>query len=152
MQVAHWVSGKNATVARLTVSALYILSAPSTPKEFTTNVLNRVDAGHRVSLRTIRQELKAVRGRAISHGTDADSLLTRNCGNGPWRTGKGHGNPAVAEAVSIVAAELSERDFSRVREIMTSRSVLMIRDFRTCSCPHSRASKASAVNTADQTA
>jgi hypothetical protein len=61
MQVAQWVGGKGATVAHLPLTALYLLSARSTPNEFAMDVLNRVQRGETVSLTSLREELKAVR-------------------------------------------------------------------------------------------
>jgi hypothetical protein len=61
MQVAQWAGSKSATVAHLPLTALYLLSARSTPNEFATDVLNRVQGGESVSLTAIREELKAVR-------------------------------------------------------------------------------------------
>jgi hypothetical protein len=58
MQVAQWVGGKGATVAHLPLTALYLLSARSTPNEFTKDVLNRVQRGETISLTALRAELK----------------------------------------------------------------------------------------------
>ena len=61
MQVAHWAEGKSSKFERLPPSLLYILSAPSTPTDFVSRVLTKVEAGERVSLLTVREELRSMR-------------------------------------------------------------------------------------------
>ena len=120
MKVAEWCADKNAKVALLPPSLLYLLSRSSTPKAFADDILKRIDAGECIRLATIRQELQAVetprkRGRAAWVAADArsDGLELETSGGdvppGP-----------LAEAISIMARGLRPADFSRVREILIS--------------------------------
>jgi Protein of unknown function (DUF3102) len=61
MQVANWTIGKCATVADLPASVLYILSAPSTPRQLVADVLADVEAGKHVVAASVREKAKALR-------------------------------------------------------------------------------------------
>jgi len=80
-------------------------------------------AGQCVLLRTIRRELKAARERTAADATPAARpVVPAHTSNSA--TADSDVNAAPREAVGILAAELPHKDFARVREIMTSRSVL----------------------------
>ena len=49
MLVASWESTKSATVARLSPSALYLLSSAEVPNDYLAGILSRVDAGEHVA-------------------------------------------------------------------------------------------------------
>jgi hypothetical protein len=128
MRVAKWASQKSATVAHLPPSLLYLLSASSTPDTYIVDILKRAEAGERISLRAVRDELREMResrqeqrqGQAGStlrhaqHETNSDTAAIIH-------TSK---DSALLEAVAILARALSAPDFLRVREIMTRRSIL----------------------------
>jgi hypothetical protein len=116
MQVARWISGKSPTVAELPPSVLYLLSAPSTPERFMSDVLRRVDAGENVVLPIIRDELRALRKQRGSEpgGEPCD----RQHPDGST------GREALMEVVAILAQRLSQTEFARIRAIMTNESML----------------------------
>jgi Protein of unknown function (DUF3102) len=133
MRVAKWASHKNATVAHLPPSLLYLLSASSTPDAFTVDVLKRAEAGERLLLSVIRNELRALREsmQDPSAGTirgEPERSVRFTLSSAPPEIksdiAANPSNTSVLEAITILARELSERDFARVREIMTNRSVL----------------------------
>jgi DUF3102 family protein len=119
MQVARWISSKNPAVARLPPSVLYLLSAPSTPERFMSDVLKRVDAGENLVLPVIRNELKALRKQTQPElrGESSDSPHSEGV--------RGQaGREALMELVAILAQRLSPTEFARVRAIMTNESML----------------------------
>jgi hypothetical protein len=127
MRVASWVSQKGATVAHLSPSALYLLSASSTPKEFAEAVLKRADAGDYVRPSAMRRELRAWReNRQPTNACDeknAKPFLQAGSNWGP-REMTGETSGGVAEIVAILARGLSPSEFARVREIVLSDAVL----------------------------
>jgi hypothetical protein len=126
MRAAQWASDKREVVALLPPSLLYILSAESTPKEFTDNVLRRTEAGERVALTTVRLELKALReagqeeqGRAPVMGCSAtDSAEAEAICTTP------SGESALMDAVRLLARALSSSDLAQICAIMTTKEVL----------------------------
>jgi hypothetical protein len=125
MQVAQWATGKNATVALLPPTLLYLLSAPSTPKDFIDDVLKRAGAGEHIGLPAIRGELKALRETLRDEEKQDGGVVhrppERRAENPPTKLDVG---ATVVEAVAVLARGLSEADFVRVRDIMTSKIVL----------------------------
>jgi hypothetical protein len=117
MQVAHWVAGKSATIALLPPSLLYVLSSPSTPKDFIEKIVKRAETGECMALSTIREELKALR-QPRQCGQKSAAQNERSC------VAISHTSPTVMDAVAIMAEGLSTTDFDRVRNIMTSKRVL----------------------------
>jgi hypothetical protein len=114
MQVAQWAASKDATVAHLPPSVLYTLSARSTPKEFTNDVLKRIDAGEHIPPHCVRRELKVFRQARLNkrdRRTEREPL-------------KLNGKATLIDAVSILRDRLSAIDFVRIREILTSKQVL----------------------------
>ena len=117
MRVASWAANKGATVAHLSPSALYLLSASSTPSDFVSSVISRVEAGEYVAPAVIREELRLLRiadqkgqsgpGMALCNGAVA-AVVTIGAVDG------------LVELVSILMAALSPADFGRVRAIMIS--------------------------------
>jgi hypothetical protein len=125
MQVAQWVSQKGAGVAALPPTLLYLLSAPSTPEEFITSVLKRVGAGEQITFQSVRKELKELR--------EAKWDLKHNDACPEFRPAEqsAHVMPprldvttVIMEAVGILARGLSKAEFGKVRDMMTSKSVL----------------------------
>jgi hypothetical protein len=114
MRVASWSVGKGAAVAHLSPSVLYLLSASNTPNDFVTSVLNRAEAGEYISPSVMREELKTLRA---PRAPEIDSLRLA-------ATGESGSSSPLKELVSILFAGLSQPDFERVREILTSDAVI----------------------------
>jgi hypothetical protein len=125
MQVAHWAERKNATVALLPPSVLYLLSSPSTPQAFATDVLSRIELGERIAPPVIRRELKRLRKDRIEQKAGvmdaAQSTAQWELQNGPVDSEPAK---ALSRAVTILARGLSAEDFAEVRRILTSEVVL----------------------------
>lgn len=127
MRAAKWASDKHATVARLSPSALYLLSAAATPEDFVTDVLNRTEAGECIPPSVLREELRAFRSdeqqaqvragisaqRASDDGTEPGEVVVESEASG-----------VVTELAAILVQKLSAADFARVRDIITSDVVL----------------------------
>lgn len=123
MRVANWASSKSATVAQLSPSALYLLSTTGIPEDFVVSILSRVEAGEYLAPSVIRAELKAFRSTSANEraeqemhakATLSSDLIATECG----------ARDAVAELVTILIEGLSAADFARVRDIVTSETVL----------------------------
>jgi hypothetical protein len=106
MQAAQWASHNREMAALLPPSLLYILSSPSTPKEFAEAVARRVTDGEVVSTTTLRAELKAMR-----------SVKQTEKVSGPAVS---YPDAALSEVVEILVNSLSREDFSRVCAILMS--------------------------------
>ena len=117
MQVAHWLAGKSAAIALLPPSLLYVLSSPSTPKDFIERILKKAEAGERMALSTIREELKA-RSQARQGGQKSAARKEPPC------AAISRAAPTVMDAIAIIAEGLSTADFAKVRNIMTSKHIL----------------------------
>jgi hypothetical protein len=132
MQVAQWASGKNPAVALLPPTLLYLLSAPCTPHEFIVDVLKRAAAGEHISLPAVRGELKALREAKCDESQNEAINGHRPPAHRP-RTESASKildlGATVMGAVAIMARGLSKSDFTRVQEILTSKSVLCDPDF-----------------------
>jgi hypothetical protein len=124
MRVAGWASSKSATVALLPPTALYALSSPGLPAEFVDGVLRRVEAGDRVRVVSLRAQIKALRETSRENENPV-----RGGSGGQPDDGQG-GQDATAttamisDAVRILARALSDSDFAKVRDIITSAPVL----------------------------
>jgi hypothetical protein len=123
MRVASWASDKGATVAHLSPSALYLLSAPSTPESFSTEILRRADAGEHVAPSFIREELKSwrldgqqcrrkVKSPPLTDAVDTSVLAEAKIVD------------HMTEFVTILMERLPATDFARVRDIITSDALL----------------------------
>ena len=55
MQAATWAEGKSDTVSVLTPTAIYLLSAPSTPESVAQNVIKAVESGEPAKPEVIRE-------------------------------------------------------------------------------------------------
>lgn len=128
MRVAHWVSARrNAAIGHLPPTILYILSAPSTPEGFVSDVLSRLEAGELIAPSVIRKELLTLRSSRSRDGsveTKANpdhALPTKRWGEVQARR---NASADLSELVTMLIARLSAADFERVREIMTSEAVL----------------------------
>ena len=128
MQVAHWISGKSATVARLPPSMLYVLSAPDIAETFALGVLERIESGEQVTVSAIREELKALRGSRPegrrNRTGEAQQTIPHDAAVESIAAATSEPQPTVLDAVRILASRLSEADFIRIRDIMMSLSVL----------------------------
>ncbi|MGY3621913.1 DUF3102 domain-containing protein [Bradyrhizobium sp. USDA 10063] len=127
MRAAKWAADKHATVARLSPSALYLLSASGTPEEFATDILNRIEAGEYISPSAMRAELKMLRAnehqeRVGPEVSPAEDRLDQS----DWETTRAERatSRVVTELVAILIQNLPADDFARVRDIMTSDVVL----------------------------
>jgi Protein of unknown function (DUF3102) len=123
MQAAEWVGGKSATVAHLSPSLLYILSSPSTPKELTSRVLQRVEAGERIELSALRQELLAIR-QANKQAEAADLPPTNEKRAEVVATLGIEAERVLLELFSLLAHRLSAPDFARLRSMLTTKCVV----------------------------
>jgi Protein of unknown function (DUF3102) len=127
MQVAQWASRRGAAVALLPPSLLYLLSAPSTPTAFIDEILKRVEEGHPVELKTVRGELKAIRSE--KRNSDCTGVCVNQCGTSAEiksdviAPSRSYNTPLI-EAISIFMRALSRHDFTKVRDLLTSKSVL----------------------------
>jgi hypothetical protein len=129
MQVAQWAKDKNATIAQLPPSILYMLSGRSTPEEFTVMLLEQHVAGEHIDARVAREQLKAMR-QAKSANPELETTaaeppkLQRRVDNGNKET-----EVALGKVVGILVNRLSSPEFEEVRNIMTSRTVLQDPNF-----------------------
>jgi hypothetical protein len=121
MQVAQWITGKSVRVAHLPPSVLYVLSAPSTPQDFIRDILNDVEAGKHIELSAIRGKLKALRHDRRQESQETSAV--EHVGQSEATTGV-DAQTGLVELINILARGLSNTDFTRVREIMTSKRVL----------------------------
>jgi Protein of unknown function (DUF3102) len=122
MQVAQWASHRNATVAHLPPSLLYLLSARSTPTTFIDEILARVEEGQPVELKRVRGELKAIRSK--KHGGASPCRADRRDTSTEIMAPNESYDTPLMEAISIFIRGLSRHDFAKVRDLLTSKSVL----------------------------
>lgn len=61
MLAAEWADGKSEIVSHLPLTTIYMLAAPSTPKEITTEVISFVEAGKPIKPKQIEERIKAAR-------------------------------------------------------------------------------------------
>lgn len=109
MRVALWASDKGATVAHLLPSALYLLSASTTPEHFANEMLSRAESGECIMPSLMREQLKALRetSRRPAREDRATGELSLD------------GEPnIVIEFVGILVQGLSTADVVRIREIV----------------------------------
>jgi len=127
MKVALWAADKNAAVAHLTPSTLYVLSAATTPTEYVAEVLSRAESGEIIAASAVRRELKELRenGRRVpgdgqrpgvtrvrrrqSYSQNIDEHASRYC---------------VEELAAFLVRALSTADFEQVRKLLTHDAVL----------------------------
>jgi hypothetical protein len=118
MQVAFWTKGKSETLTHLPPTMLYLLSARSTPAEFSEDLVRRLEAGEHVDIAAARSELKKLKSRSQARKSrthlhcDAPSIAEIER------------LPSVQDAVAILSRELSLEDFARVHDIFTCDEVL----------------------------
>lgn len=128
MRVANWASAKGAKVAHLAPSALYLLSASTTPRDFVADVLSRVEAGEHIAPSVLRNELAALRKAEQQQRVEAERLRPQvpsvESSIAIHATESMAIGNAMIELVEILARGLSEADFERVRCIATSDEVL----------------------------
>ncbi len=63
MQAATWAEGKSDTVSVLTPTAIYLLSAPSTPESVAQNVIKSVESGEPAKPEVIRELIHKAKDR-----------------------------------------------------------------------------------------
>jgi hypothetical protein len=128
MRVAQWASAKkNAIVAHLSPTMLYLLSAPSTPDNFVTDILTRVEAGESIAPSVMRKELKALRSiKRLDDGsaTGATAIQTPASMKSEEAEVGNDSSGGLDELVEILIERLTAEDFERVRRIMTGEAVL----------------------------
>jgi hypothetical protein len=121
MRVACWASDKGATVAHLSPSTLYVLSAASTPRQFVTDILNRAEAGEHVPPSVMRRELKALQ---LSEPRPRTEIRAQREPRTHLKAEIVTSEPGgVAELAAILLKGLSPIDLARVRDIVTSDTV-----------------------------
>jgi len=119
MRVAQWVANKNAKVAHLPPTMLYILSARSTPSDYVIDIMKKIDAGQDLpSLLVMRRELKGLCGDQRHEDGEVDIVPT-NLDGSQYGTTEG----LVREAMRLAAQNMSNDDFERFCEILTSSAV-----------------------------
>ncbi|WP_442868744.1 DUF3102 domain-containing protein [Bradyrhizobium sp. CCBAU 21362] len=123
MRVASWAEEKSATVAHLSPTVLYLLSAPSTPAELTKEVLAKAEAGELVAPATLRQKLRAFRQKKYPLETARLEDLRRvELAERDVSEPTNH-SAGITELAKIVAARLSRSEIERVRQLLTSDGV-----------------------------
>lgn len=129
MQVAHWAEGKSSKFERLPPSLLYILSAPSTPKEFVSRVLTKVEAGERVALSTVREELRSMRRADAPEEKHSSGPGAKRQSIGGTDDFDGAYDSIATEFVAILAKRLSVKEVARLCTIMSDLNLLRGPDF-----------------------
>ncbi|UFZ04956.1 DUF3102 domain-containing protein [Bradyrhizobium ontarionense] len=126
MRVASWASNKRATVAHLTPTVLYLLSAPSTPEDFSAEILAQVEAGEPIAPSALRKALKVRRMQERAGGqNDLEAVLMSGVGRSDSIGSETcRGSSELTEFVEMLSTRLSAMEFERVQQIMTSTTVL----------------------------
>jgi hypothetical protein len=127
MQAAQWSNGKGASVRHLPPSLLYVLSAPSTPKEFALDILRKIEGGEHVTLTGIRAELKTLRltkHKERPEGTPARPQSRHDDRSAQQPSAEAERAAALLQVATIVARGLARSDLAQVCKIMTSKLVL----------------------------
>jgi len=126
MRVASWASNKNATVAHLTPTMLYLLSAPSTPEDFSAEILAQVEAGEPIAPSALRQALKVRRLQERTGGqSGVETTLMPDAGSSdPIESESCNGSNELSALVEMLTTRLSAMEFERAQQIMTSTTVL----------------------------
>jgi hypothetical protein len=126
MHVAQWASHKNAVVALLPPSILYLLSTSSTPQSYVDDILRRAEAGEPIVVSAVREELKGLREKDRRQQALGAALPTprgARRGHGTWPI-KDELDTRLQQAVAVLAQGLPTDDFARLRDILTSKSIL----------------------------
>jgi hypothetical protein len=127
MRVASWASNKGATVAHLSPSVLYLLSASSTPANFVTDVLNRAESGDYMAPAVMRRELRKLRVREQQEHLGPERVAPQASRKDSKRRDvaiESKCGGRLAEFVAILKRELSAAEFTRVQDIVISDVVL----------------------------
>ena len=122
MRAAQWAAGKSAAVAHLPASAIYMLSANGVPEKFVVDVLERVEAEEQIGAAAIRQELKAFLQSGSEKCSASNGAVQQIQEEYP--IGDTTAGSPIAELAALLAHKLSELDFVRVCQILTSDGVL----------------------------
>jgi hypothetical protein len=130
MKIARWAHGKGANVMQLAPSLLYLLSAQTTPEEVVTEVLSLVEGGQTVSLSSVRERIRDLRGPL---GSEPQHAQERQSENELHRTTKPKmsvrfdwtdDHDDLLEVMEILSRSLPHKDRRRVCEIMISPALL----------------------------
>jgi hypothetical protein len=127
MRVALWASSKSAIVAHLSPTMLYLLSAPSTPEDFVSSVLSRMEAGELVAPSIMRKELKdLLSSRRMDDRSESEPITVQTPATIRLEDAEVASNfsGGLSELVEILIKGLSAADFERARQIVTSYAVL----------------------------
>jgi hypothetical protein len=126
MQAAQWAKGKSATIKNLPPSLLYIVSARSTPDEFTAVLLKRHEAGDQIDARSVRAELRAIRAaQRKSAGSKIEILpATVSPAQHVIPVSNVEAMTMVMKVVDILVSSLSRSKFEEVKDIITNKVVL----------------------------
>ncbi|MGJ4928863.1 DUF3102 domain-containing protein [Bradyrhizobium sp. HKCCYLS2038] len=118
MQVANWTTGKSENVSHLPASLLYILSAPSAPKELVDDVLADVVAGKHIAVSSVRERARALRRgddrRASMIGSKRDDAVIEEDDADVSNDVRLDREASLAEFVRVLRDGLSARDLERV--------------------------------------
>lgn len=133
MRVAHWASGKSATVAHLPPSALYVLSSNGVPEEFVLDVLKRIETGEKLATATMRQELKAFQQTRSAKLCAAQPIFVDVTSQPSYQKAAPSHAPTsrtpIVELAGLLSRKLAAADFARVCEILSSDMLLSDPDF-----------------------
>jgi hypothetical protein len=124
MRVASWASSKSATVALLPPTALYALSSPSLPAEFVDGVLRRVEAGESLRVVSLRAQIKALCETSQENKNPLRGGSDEQPDDGQVGQYATATTAMISDAVGILARALSDSDFAKFRDIITSEPVL----------------------------
>jgi len=124
MRAASWASSKSETVSLLPPAALYALSSPGLPAEFVDGVLRRVEAGDRLRVVSLRAQIKALRETSQENKNPSRGGPDEQPDDGQGEQYATATTAMISDAVRILARALSDSDFAKVRDIITSASVL----------------------------
>jgi hypothetical protein len=126
MRMSAWMADKDERFARLPVSTLYLLAAPTTPTAVAQEFVQRIESNAPMSYKAVHARIKAARcadpvrrGKSAapspSPGADLDEPLIV--------TDKDAVRRAVAEALALLRRSLPSKDFERIRTLMLDPNV-----------------------------
>jgi len=120
MKVANWAADKNAAVAHLSPSTLYVLSASSTPNEYVTEILSRAESGEIIPPSAVRNELKALResGRQSADARKLGVAQIVRRQTHPQGVTECECHCYIEELTTFLRGVLSISDFERARELI----------------------------------
>jgi len=139
MRVAKWAPPKNSQIQHLPISLLYLLAASSTPEAFAEDILKRIAAGERISIQTIRDELRDLREARQDEcqhqrcrmlpGPEHDTRCSEIEPGLIVPPTRAQNSTPLQEAVAILAHRLPARDFVRIQDILTDGAIISDPEF-----------------------